>query len=112
MKFEYECLRPTMAVTGGFVRSGPLVTVFAAGDCKHFANGGLRLGPSVGLRRGEDERSEVVSSPLGQGGCDIALGVKRDHDGRVPEPLGHDLGVGPGSQSDGRIRVTVMRNSA
>ena len=73
-----------MAVTSGFVRSGPLVTVFAAGDCKHFANCGLRLGPSVGLRRGEDERSEVVSSLLGQGGSDMAVGVKRDPDGRVP----------------------------
>jgi hypothetical protein len=37
--------RPTMAVTSGFVRSGPLVTVLAPGDCKHFANGGFRLAP-------------------------------------------------------------------
>jgi len=32
----------------------------------------------VGPRRGEDGCSEVVSSLLGQGGSDVAVGVKRE----------------------------------
>ena len=38
----------------------------------------------------------------------VAVGVERDGDLRVPEPLLHDLGVDPGGEQEARVRVAQV----
>ncbi len=55
--------------------------------------------------RPEKGCSEVVGGLLLHVGEDVAVGVERDLDAAVAQPVGHHLGVLPQAEHDSRVRV-------
>src|SRR5215211_9463665 len=105
---EVEGSNPSPATTTelGFRLSPPLLACAFGLVVNGFVNGGVRdrlCGPrSVAA---QDELRYCLGGRCIQAGEDVAVGVEREPDGRVPEPLADDFGRHARCQRRARVAV-------